>query len=98
MQDPDKKGLDPQHWMHILQFTTVDVKGEKNIRGKRKKKNSGGMTALYFYCPDLKRNVCNQCCGAETFCFRSDFSSDFEKVSTPLWFPLWLRSRLWLRH
>ncbi len=62
MQDPDKKGLDPQHWMYILLFTPVDVKGEKNIRGKWKKKNGGGMTALYFYCTELKNKVCNDMC------------------------------------
>jgi hypothetical protein len=43
-------------------------------------------TSGYYYvemsisCP-LNRSICGQCCGAETFCFRSGSGSNFQKVS-----------------
>jgi hypothetical protein len=51
--------------------------------------SSGGKT---FFCENNLKNtvLCNvpslkhyQCCGAETFCFRSGSGSDFQKVSVP---------------
>jgi hypothetical protein len=36
---------------------------------------------LIWLCNHLKKNI--QCCGAETFCFRSGSGSDFQKVPAP---------------